>query len=134
MISSPITYQEVKVHSEQFYAMQRFAEEFDHNISTERENYRLIAHINNGVLFGYTDYITVELAFPSFHPIYTKPHHVLKVLNDWRAHCEISKSNGLIGVPVETNALRKNFPLKTMEKLNLLKVNRELFATKTFQS
>jgi hypothetical protein len=104
--------------------MQEFAKSFDHTI-VEHPSINVFAHYRNGELFGYSDHCSFPIVYPAFHPEFTKPRDVIQVMTDWRHNYEINGSPAYVGVP--TNEFRPNFPESTMEKLGLVKLNRELY-------
>jgi hypothetical protein len=48
-------------------------------------------------------------------------------MSDWRTYGQISGNAGYIGVPLETEPSRVNFPDPIMNKLGLARMNRELY-------
>lgn len=108
----------------EFQKIKEFAKSFDHTIQ-EHPSISVISHYRNGQLFGYSDHCSFPVVYPAFHPEFTKPRDVIQVMTDWRHNYEINGSPVYVGVP--TNELRPNFPESTMEKLGLVKLNRELY-------
>lgn len=117
-------YTHIPRNTEAFTKMQDFAKSFDHTI-IDHPSISVFAHLRNGELFGYSDHCSFPVVYPAFHPQFTKPRDVIQVMNDWRHYSQINNSLGYIGVP--TKNLRANFPDSTMEKLGLVKLNRELY-------
>ena len=117
-------YTYVPRNTEAFSKMQEFAKSFNHTI-IEHPSINVFAHTRNGDLFGYSDHCSFPVVYPAFHPEFTRPRDVIQVMNDWRHYSEFNGTLGYIGVP--TNGLRPNFPESTMEKLGLVKLNRELY-------
>jgi hypothetical protein len=108
----------------EFEKIQKFAKSFDHQIQ-DHPSIKVFSHYRNGELFGYSDHCSFPIVYPAFHPEFTKPRDVIQVMTDWRHNYEINGSLGYVGVP--TKELRPNFPDETMEKLGLVKLNRELY-------
>jgi hypothetical protein len=126
-------YYPVEINTKNFEILNDFADEFDHKIANNRKFYKTVAHSCDGQLIGFCDYILTEICFPAFHPKYTKPHHVLKVMNDWRARCEIEDINAFVGVDFETDHNRRNFPESILNKLGLQRVKKELYCPINFK-
>jgi hypothetical protein len=125
-MKSQVTYKMIPYGTPQFEQLQTFAESFEHKI-VPHPNINVYAHYRDDVCFGYSDHVFVPTIYPSFHPAFTRPQDVLQVMNDWRAHCQLSGKPGYIGVPLESNPHRQNFPEKIMEKLGLARHYRELY-------
>jgi len=117
-------YKYVPRNTVEFKKMQDFAKSFDHTI-VEHPSINVFAHYRNEQLFGYSDHCSFPVIYPAFHPEFTKPRDVIQTMTDWRHYSQINGSLGYLGVP--TKELRPNFPDETMEKLGLVKLNRELY-------
>ena len=124
-----IDYKLVRQGTNEYYELQDFAEDFDHKI-VEHPNINVFAHYSNGNLFGYSDHVFLPVVYPAFHPKYTRPQDVLQVMNDWRAHTQLSGNPGYIGVPLLDE--RPNFTNEVMQKLGLTKMNREIYSMNNF--
>ena len=109
-----ITYKYAAPGSEQFSKLQDFAETFNHSI------------VPHNVCFGYCDHVYIPIAYPAFHPKFTRPKDVIQVMSDWKAHMQLSKQDGYVGVPLED--ARPNFPNSIMEKLGMTQLKREIFS------
>jgi len=120
-----ITYKLVPKKSQEFEALQEFAQSFDHEI-TEHPNVNVYAHYKNGQLFGYSDHVFLPTVYPAFHPKFTTPRDVVQVLHDWRAYLQISGGAGYIGVPLAED--RPNFSEEVMKKLGLERNFREIYS------
>jgi hypothetical protein len=123
---SSIKYKFVPPNTQEFQQLQTFAKSFDHEI-IQHPQINVYAHYRDDVCFGYSDHVFVPTIYPAFHPALTRPRDVIQVMNDWRAHTQLSGSQGYIGVPLESEAGRKNFPDPIMNKLGLVRMNRELY-------
>lgn len=123
---SKYTYRLVPPNSPEMEALTQFAKSFDHHIVLHPK-INVYAHYRDEVLFGYSDHEFIPTVYPAFHPMFTKPKDVIQVLSDWRAHSQFACSPSHIGVPLESESGRINFPLSVMEKLGLNRLNRELF-------
>jgi hypothetical protein len=110
--------------TKEFDNLQQFAESFDHKITAHPE-ICVYSHYRNGELFGYSDHCHFPVVYPAFHPKYTKPKDVIQVMDDWRKHYQMSNRMGYVGVPLIEG--RPNFTEPIMQKLGLVKANRELY-------
>ena len=124
-----IDYKLVNKGTNEFLELQDFAEDFDHKI-IEHPNINVFAHYSNGNLIGYSDHVFLPVVYPAFHPKYTRPQDVIQVMNDWRAHTQLSGNPGYIGVPLLDD--RPNFTNEVMQKLGLTKMNREIYSMTNF--
>jgi hypothetical protein len=122
----PISYRYVAPNTQEFRQLQSFAKSFDHVIYENPRN-NVYAHYRGDECFGYSDHIHVPTIYPAFHPALTRPRDVIQVMNDWRAHTQLSGNAGYIGVPLESDAGRSNFPDTIMNKLGLARINREIY-------
>ena len=120
---SPITYKYVAPNTQEFDRLQTFARSFDHEIVSHPQ-INVYAHYRDDICFGYSDHVFVPTIYPAFHPGVTTPRDVVQVMNDWRAHSQLSGKPGYIGVPLDS---RPNFPEETMNKLGLVRMNREVY-------
>ena len=59
---------------------------------------------------------------------FTRPRDVIQVMNDWRAHTQLSGKLSYIGVPIPTDKQRANFPHEIMGKLGLVRLEREVYS------
>lgn len=121
---SSISYRYIAPNTEEFAQMQTFAKSFDHEIKAS-PNVNLYAHYRDDVCFGYSDHVFLPTIYPAFHPEFTRPRDVIQVMNDWKAHSQLSGKMGYIGVPTEEG--RPNFPNEVMSKLGLVRLNREIY-------
>ena len=126
-MSDPIIYRRLYHGTDDFKAVQDFAESFDHKIE-QHPNISVFALIKNGKIFGYTDCVYLPTMYPAFHPEHTRPRDVMQVARDWAAHCQLSGSPGYLGVPFDNNNGKGNFTEAKMLKLGLLRLNRELYS------
>jgi hypothetical protein len=115
-------YKLTRAGTEEYDKLQGFAESFDHKL-IPHPSINIYAHYRDGELFGYTDHCHFPIVYPAFHPEYTKPKDVIQVMNDWRHYYDISNQMGYVGVPL----VRPTFPEPIMQKLGLVKLNRELY-------
>ena len=106
--------------------MQTFAKSFDHEIA-ESPNATLHALCRGDVVFGYSDCVYLPVTYPAFHYDIARPRDVIQVMSDWVAHTQLSGKSGYIGVPLDNDNHRRNFPEETMNKLGLVRANRELY-------
>ena len=121
-----INYKRVQPGTKEYADLQEFAESFNHYI-TPSATTNTLAHYRDGVLFGYSDHVFVPTVYPAFHPEFTKPSDVIQVMNDWRAHAQLAGNAGYIAVPSNNNDGKGNFPESVMQKLGLIRLNRELY-------
>ena len=124
-----IEYKYARHGSNEFYELQDFAQEFDHEI-IEHPNINVYAHYSNGKLFGYSDHVFLPVVYPAFHPQHTRPQDVIQVMSDWKAHAQLSGQPGYIGVPLIND--RPNFNNEIMNKLGLTKMDREIYSMTNF--
>jgi hypothetical protein len=120
-----IEYKLLHSGTNEFLELVDFAEEFDH-IIIEHPNINVYAHYRNGQLFGYSDHVYIPTVYPAFHPKHTRPQDVMQVMNDWRAHSQLSNSPGFIGVPLADE--RPNFTNEIIKKLGLTPLKREVYS------
>jgi len=125
-MNSSINYKRVFPNTPEMEELQAFALSFGHEI-TPHPNINVFAHYRNGQLFGYSDHVFIPTVYPAFHPEFTRPSDVVKVMADWRAHCELSGTIGYIAVPSNNADGAGNFTEEVMHKLGLTKLNRELY-------
>lgn len=121
-----ITYRYVAPGTQEFQQLQTFAKSFDHEIHPH-PSINVYAHYRDDILFGYSEHVFVPTIYPAFHPALTRPQDVLQVMNDWRAHCQLSGKPGYIGIPLPDAPGRANFPEKIMQKLGLARHCREVY-------
>jgi len=119
-----ITYKQVAPGTDEFQKMQEFAASFDHCILPS-SHVQLHALHNEKELFGYAETVFLPVAYPAFHPEFTKPRDVVQVMLDWRAHVQLLGKPAYLGVPLEED--RPNFRNPVMQKLGLAQLKRELF-------
>ena len=125
-MKSPVTYKYVAPGTQEFQQLQTFAESFGHKI-VPHPQINVYAHYRDDICFGYSDHVFIPTIYPAFHPALTKPKDVIQVMNDWRAHSQLSGKPGYIGVPLADDSGRANFPESTMNKLGLFRMNREIY-------
>jgi len=106
--------------------IQAFARSFDHEI-TPHPNINVYAHYRDDQLFGYSDHVFIPTVYPAFHPEFTRPRDVLRVMADWKMFCQLSGNVGYIAVPSNNDNGIGNFPEEVMQKIGLTKLNRELY-------
>jgi hypothetical protein len=106
--------------------MQTFAESFDHQI-VDNPNVTLHAFYRGNTCFGYSDCVYLPVTYPAFHPEITRPRDVVQVMSDWVAHTQFAGKQGYIGVPLNNRDGLGNFPEETMNKIGLVRTNRELY-------
>lgn len=121
-----ITYKYIAPGTQEFQQIQTFAKSFDHQI-VPNPQINVYGHYRDDICFGYSDHVYTPTVYPAFHPGLTRPQDVLQVLSDWRAHCQIAGIPSYIGVPLENDPGRINFPQKIMEKIGLVRHGRELY-------
>jgi len=124
-----IHYKPIAPNTQEFRQMQTFAESFDHKI-VENPSATLHALYRGDTCFGYSDCVYLPVTYPAFHPAITRPRDVVQVMSDWVAHTQLSGKSGFIGVPLNNidHAGRiLNFPEETMNKLGLVRTQRELY-------
>ena len=124
---SSINYKYIAPNTEEFQRMQTFASSFDHCILPD-PNTNVLAFYRDDVCFGYSDTVYLPVTYPAFHPAITRPRDVIQVMNDWRASTQLSGKQGYIGVPLADASGRANFPEETMNKLGLVRLNREIYS------
>jgi hypothetical protein len=122
-----IDYRFVAQGTAEFEALQRFGESFDHKI-VSHPKISHFAHYRGQQLIGYSDHVFIPIVYPSFHPEFTKPKDVIQVMSDWKSHCQLSGTLVNIGVPFDNRNGAGNFPESTMQKLGLIRLNRELYS------
>lgn len=124
-----ITYVQVFPNTEEFAALQSFAETFDHTV-------RLNPHSKYFVAFrglkpiGYQEQVFTPVIYPAFHPDECSPRDVTRVMHDWVAHSQLSGVPAIVGVPLNNRKDSGNFPEETMNRLGLVRLQRELYAPK----
>jgi len=121
-----ISYKYIAPNTQEFRQMQTFAKSFDHKI-VDSPNITLHALCRGDTIFGYSDCVYLPVTYPAFHPAITRPRDVVQVMSDWVAHTQLAGKNGYIGVPLDNRAGAGNFPEETMNKLGLVRTNRELY-------
>jgi len=126
-MKSQVTYKLVPPGTQEFQQLQTFAESFDHKI-VPHPQINVYAHYRDEVCFGYSDHVYIPTVYPAFHPALTKAKDVIQVMSDWRAHVQLSGTNGYIGVPSPDHSGRANFPQSIMEKLGLTRLEREVYS------
>jgi hypothetical protein len=119
-----ISYRYTQPGTEEFKKLQLFAKSFHHEINPS-PSVNVYAHFKDDVCFGYSDHVFCPVVYPAFHPSLTTPRDVVRVMSDWKAHMQLSGKLGHIGVPLEGD--RMFFPEDTMQKLGLVKTNREIY-------
>lgn len=129
-MSSSITYKRVYNGTDEFEDLQRFAETFNHTI-IEHPSINVFAHYKGEKLFGYSDHVFVPTVYPCFHPEHTTPRDVMRVMLDWRAHTQLAGTPGYLAVPSNNDDGKGKFTEEVMQKLNLIRLNRELYWPKT---
>lgn len=122
-----ITYKCVIPNTEEYAKLQLFAKTFNHEIHPNPA-INTFAHYKNDICFGYSDHVFMPITYPAFHPELTRPKDVIQVMSDWKAHCQLSGKIGLIGVPLNNRNGTGNFPELTMNKLGLVRMDREIYA------
>jgi hypothetical protein len=123
---NPVQWKHIPQNTPEFTQMQEFAKTFDHHIVPHCQT-NLFSTSRDGVLFGYTEFVDNPIAFPAYHPMFTKPSDVLQCASDFRASCQLSGKAGYIGIPFSGD--RPNFPENILAKLGFGKVYRELYLT-----
>jgi hypothetical protein len=121
-----IHYKYVAPNTQEFQQMKTFAKSFDHEIY-DSPNVTVHALCRGDVTFGYSDTVYLPVTYPAFHPALTRPRDVIQVMSDWVSHTQLSGKQGYIGVPLASESGRANFPEETMNKLGLVRCNRELY-------
>lgn len=124
-----ITYKYVLPNTEDYAKLQLFAKTFDHVISPHPA-INTFAHYKGDICIGYSDHVFTPVTYPAFHPELTRPRDVIQVMADWMAHTQLSGKVGLIGVPLDNRNGAGNFSEATMNKLGLVRMNREIYAPK----
>jgi hypothetical protein len=124
---SSINYKYIAPNTQEFQQLQTFAKSFDHEIQAY-PNISVYAHYRDDICFGYSDHVHIPTIYPAFHPSLTRPRDVIQVMNDWRTHTQLSGRVSYIGVPLETDTHRINFPEETMNKLGLVRLKREVYS------
>jgi hypothetical protein len=125
-MKEPIDYRFVAQNTAEFEDLQRFAVSFDHTVIAHPKISHF-AHYRGSQMIGYSDHVFIPTVYPCFHPEFTKPKDVIQVMSDWRTHCQLSGTVGHIGVPFDNRNGNGNFPEATMQKLGLIRLNRELY-------
>ena len=125
-MTDPIIYRRVYHGTDEFLALQNFAESFDHKIEPH-PNISVYSHSKGGRLFGYSDHVFLPTIYPAFHPEHTHPRDVVQVMRDWQAHCQLANSPGYLAVPFNNNNGQGNFTEAKMQKLGLIRLHRELY-------
>ena len=121
-----IHYKLVLPNTQEMQQLQIFAKTFNHEI-VPHPKINVYAHYRDDICFGYSEHVFVPTVYPAFHPMLTKPSDVLQVMADWKAHSQFSLSPAYIGVPLPEHPNRVNFTQKIMEKLGLLRHEREIY-------
>jgi hypothetical protein len=121
-----ISYRFVSPNTDDFCKLQTFAKTFDHKI-VDNPNTTVHALYKGETCFGYSDTVYLPVTYPAFHPALTRPRDVVQVMSDWKAHAQLSGKQGFIGVPLNNRDGSGNFPEETMNKLGLVRTNRELY-------
>jgi len=124
-----IEYRYLPNNTQEYANLQQFAKTFDHEI-IPNSNINTYAHYSDGKLFGYSDHVFMPTIYPAFHPEYSQPKDVIQVMNDWRAHTQLSGKMTYIGVPMPDDSHRANFPQSVMEKLGLVRMKREVYSVR----
>jgi hypothetical protein len=122
-----IEYRFVGSNTAEFEDLQRFAASFDHSI-VPHPKVSHFAHYRGNQLIGYSDHVFIPTVYPAFHPEFTKPKDVIQVMSDWRTHCQLSGNISHIGVPFDNKNGNGNFSEAIMQKLGLIRLNRELYS------
>jgi len=122
-----IEYRFIPQNTAEFEDLQRFAVSFDHTVIAHPKISHF-AHYRGKQLIGYSDHVFIPTVYPSFHPEFTKPKDVIQVMSDWKVHCQLSGTVGNIAVPFDNRDGTGNFPEATMQKLGLIRLNRELYS------
>jgi hypothetical protein len=126
-VRTKIDYRYVAPNTREFEQMQTFASSFDHCILPDA-NTNVHAFYRGDTCFGYADSVFIPVVYPAFHPALTRPQDVIQVMNDWRASTQWDGKRGYIGVPSNNNDGKGNFPEETMNKLGLVRLNREIYS------
>jgi hypothetical protein len=121
-----IEYRLVPQNTAEFEDLQRFAVSFDHVI-VAHPKVNHYAHRRNGKLIGYSDHVFIPTVYPAFHPEFTNPRDVVRVMSDWRTHCQLTATPVHVGVPFDNDNGNGNFSEEIMTKLGLKRLNRELY-------
>jgi hypothetical protein len=119
-----IDYKFLMPGTQEFEEVQKFAEDFDHQI-VESPHVSVCAHVKNGQLVGYSDHVFVPVVYPAFHPKYSSPRDAVRVMNDYKSHVQFTKGIGYIGVPLESD--RPTFTNDVMARLGLTQMHREIY-------
>jgi hypothetical protein len=121
-----IEYRLIHQNTVEFEDLQQFAESFNHTIIAHPK-INHYAHYRGKRLIGYSDHVFIPTVYPAFHPEFTSPRDVVRVMSDWRTHCQLSGTPGVIGVPFDNNGGNGNFSEEAMTKIGLKRLNRELY-------
>ena len=121
-----IEYRLIPQNTAEFEDLQRFAVSFDHTI-VAHPKINHYAHYRGAKLIGYSDHVFIPTVYPAFHPEFNSPRDVVRVMSDWRTHCQLSGAPGYVGVPFDNNNGNGNFSEGTMAKIGLKRLNRELY-------
>jgi len=124
---SVIHYKYVQPNTAEFEKMQTFAASFDHCIMPD-PNTNVHAFYRDNVCFGYCDSVYLPVVYPAFHPALTRPRDVIQAMSDWRASTQWAGKRGYVGVPSNNDGGKGNFPEETMNKLGLVRLNREIYS------
>jgi hypothetical protein len=121
-----ISYKQIPPNTDEFTRLQQFAESFDHVVENAPG---VVVHAlyRGDICFGYSDTVYLPVTYPAFHPKVATPRDVIQVMNDWKAHAQLSGQRGYIGVPLNNRDGAGNFPEETMNKLGLARMHRELY-------
>jgi hypothetical protein len=122
----PVEYRLIPQDTVEFESLQQFAQSFNHKI-IKHPKINHYAHYRGEKLIGYSDHVFIPTVYPAFHPEFTNPRDVVQVMSDWKTHCQLSATPGIIGVPFDNNGGNGNFPEAIMQKLGLIRLNRELY-------
>jgi len=121
-----IKYKYISPNTHEFKQMQTFAKSFDHEI-VENPNITVHALYRGDTCFGYLDCVYLPVTYPAFHPAVTKPRDIVDTFGGWIAHMQLAGKIGYVGVPSNNRDGTGNFPEETMNKLGLVRMNRELY-------
>ena len=125
-----IEYKFVPPDSKEFEELQAFARSFDHEI-IPCSSKNVFATLKNGVLIGYSEHVFSPVVYPAFHPDFTTPRDVVRVMADWKSHSQLSGKQTYIAAPtnnISDKGETLNFPAETMKRLGLVRMNRELYS------
>lgn len=124
---TPIQYIPVVAGTEAFDALQYFARTFNHEVHPSPDTQHFL-HFRDGNPIGYSDLSFQPVVYPAFHPGHCSPRDVMRVVENWKSHFQISRQPALIGVPLNNDDGEGNFPEETMRRLGLVRLRRELYA------